>query len=200
VQSVGVRNSGRRPQRGGGGCGITCTRPRVPLTLALSRTHSLTLTYSLSHTLAHSHSLTLAHSHSPGARRGGGGCGTTCRRARLRSRCPLLEKGIQTPMAQGRSTEIISMIKWTRTSSLSITISLSPPSPCFGCEVQRPLSSELSTYKTVKSRPYAGLGFQIKVLHTFQVVPSSLKTTRRTATSRTRCPLLVWSLGVKGWE
>jgi len=31
-----------------------------------------------------------------------------------------LEKGIQTPMAQGRSTKIISMIKWIRTSRLSI--------------------------------------------------------------------------------
>jgi hypothetical protein len=31
-----------------------------------------------------------------------------------------LEKGIQTPMAQGRSTQIISMIKWIRTSRLSI--------------------------------------------------------------------------------
>ena len=36
-----------------------------------------------------------------------------------------LEKGIQTPMAQGRSTKIISMIKRTRTSRLSIKISLS---------------------------------------------------------------------------
>ena len=29
-----------------------------------------------------------------------------------------LEKGIQTPMAKGRSTKIISMIKWIRTSRL----------------------------------------------------------------------------------
>jgi len=36
-----------------------------------------------------------------------------------------LEKGIQTPMAQGRSTETISMIKWIRTSRLSIKNSLS---------------------------------------------------------------------------
>ena len=36
-----------------------------------------------------------------------------------------MEKGIQTPMAQGRSTEIISMIKWIRTSRLSIQNSLS---------------------------------------------------------------------------
>ena len=33
--------------------------------------------------------------------------------------------GIQTPMAQGRSTTIISMNQWTRTSRLSIKISLS---------------------------------------------------------------------------
>ena len=33
--------------------------------------------------------------------------------------------GIQTPMAQGRSTKIISMIKWIRTSRLSIKNSLS---------------------------------------------------------------------------
>jgi len=36
-----------------------------------------------------------------------------------------LEKGIQTPMAQGRSTKIISMIKWIRTSRLSIKNPLS---------------------------------------------------------------------------
>ena len=35
-----------------------------------------------------------------------------------------LEKGFQTPVAQGRSTRIISMIEWTRTSRLSIKISL----------------------------------------------------------------------------
>ena len=35
-----------------------------------------------------------------------------------------LEKGIQTPMVQGRSTQIISMIKWIRTSRLSIKNSL----------------------------------------------------------------------------
>ena len=34
-------------------------------------------------------------------------------------------KGIQTPMAQGRSTKIISMIKWIRTSRLSTKNSLS---------------------------------------------------------------------------
>jgi len=37
----------------------------------------------------------------------------------------LPEKGIQTPMAQGRSTIIISMIKWIRTSRLLIKNSLS---------------------------------------------------------------------------
>jgi len=36
-----------------------------------------------------------------------------------------LEMGIQTPMAQGRSTKIISIIKWIRTSRLSIKNSLS---------------------------------------------------------------------------
>ena len=41
---------------------------------------------------------------------------------------PQVEKGIQTPMAQGRSTEIISMIQWIRTSRLSIKHSLSPSS------------------------------------------------------------------------
>ena len=35
------------------------------------------------------------------------------------------KKGILTPVAQGRSTKLISMIKWTRTSRLSIKISLS---------------------------------------------------------------------------
>ena len=38
-----------------------------------------------------------------------------------------LEKGIQIPVVQGRSTH--SMIKWTRTSRLSIKISLSLPTP-----------------------------------------------------------------------
>ena len=37
-----------------------------------------------------------------------------------------LEKGIQTPMAQGRSTKTISMIKWIRTSRLSRKNALSP--------------------------------------------------------------------------
>jgi hypothetical protein len=36
-----------------------------------------------------------------------------------------LEKGIQTPMARDRSTKIILMIKWIRTSRLSIKNSLS---------------------------------------------------------------------------
>ena len=36
-----------------------------------------------------------------------------------------LEKEIQTPMGQGRSTNVISMIKWIRTSRLSIKNSLS---------------------------------------------------------------------------
>ena len=36
-----------------------------------------------------------------------------------------MEKGIQTPMAQGRSIKIILMIKWIRTSRLSIENSLS---------------------------------------------------------------------------
>ena len=36
-----------------------------------------------------------------------------------------LKEGIQTPMAQGRSTKIISMIKLIRTSRLSINKSLS---------------------------------------------------------------------------
>ena len=35
------------------------------------------------------------------------------------------KSGIQTPMAQGRSTTIVSMIQWTRTSRLSIRIFLS---------------------------------------------------------------------------
>ena len=35
-----------------------------------------------------------------------------------------LEKGIQPPMTQGRSTNIIAIIKWIRTSRLSINKSL----------------------------------------------------------------------------
>ena len=41
----------------------------------------------------------------------------------------LTEKEIQTPTAQGRSTKIISMIKWIRTSRLSIKNSLSEVLP-----------------------------------------------------------------------
>ena len=37
-----------------------------------------------------------------------------------------LKKGIEIPMEQGRSTVIVSMIKWIRTSRLSIKNSLSP--------------------------------------------------------------------------
>ena len=36
-----------------------------------------------------------------------------------------MEEGIQTPMAQGRSTKIIYMITWIRTSRLSVKKSLS---------------------------------------------------------------------------
>ena len=38
-----------------------------------------------------------------------------------------LAKGIETPMAHGRSTKIISMMKWIRTSRLSKKISLFYP-------------------------------------------------------------------------
>jgi hypothetical protein len=54
---------------------------------------------------------------------------------RLRQIQGYLERGIQTPMSQGRSTQIISMIKWIRTRRLSIKNFLSsphhftPPSP-----------------------------------------------------------------------
>ena len=40
------------------------------------------------------------------------------------TQCMGVEHGIQTSMAQGRSTKIISMIKWIRTSRLSIKNSL----------------------------------------------------------------------------
>jgi hypothetical protein len=49
-------------------------------------------------------------------------CSKTCFRLGCRPRTWKSE--IQTPMAQGRSTTIISMIQWTRTSRLSIKISL----------------------------------------------------------------------------
>ena len=53
-------------------------------------------------------------------------CGSR-RQSRLSSKVDirLPEKGIQTPMAQGRSTKIISMIKWIRTSRPSIKNSVS---------------------------------------------------------------------------
>jgi len=43
-----------------------------------------------------------------------------------------IEKGVQTPMAQGRSTKIILMISWIRTSRLSIEYCLSAGSPAVG--------------------------------------------------------------------
>ena len=43
----------------------------------------------------------------------------------VRSTQGYLEKAIQTPMAQGRSTEIISMMKWIETSRFSIQNSFS---------------------------------------------------------------------------
>ena len=51
-----------------------------------------------------------------------------CQRVSLASRREThgyLEKGVQTPMAQGRSTRIILMIKWVRVSRLSTKKSLS---------------------------------------------------------------------------
>ena len=55
-----------------------------------------------------------------------------------------LEKGIQIRMAQGRSTKIISMIKWSRTNSLSIKNSLSRApqgrTPCSGPSSGRTLT------------------------------------------------------------
>ena len=50
----------------------------------------------------------------------------TCRLSLGRQISGYLEKGIQTPMTQGRSTKIISKMKWIRTSRLSIKNSLSP--------------------------------------------------------------------------
>ena len=47
-----------------------------------------------------------------------------------------LKEGIQTPMAQGRSTEITSMMKWIRASRLSIKNSLSAFSPFRDCRVR----------------------------------------------------------------
>ena len=50
-----------------------------------------------------------------------------------------LEKGVQTPMAQGRSTKIISMIKWIGTNRLSMNNS---PSRVYGVEVDRGLHTQ----------------------------------------------------------
>jgi len=57
-----------------------------------------------------------------------------------------LAKGIQTPMAQGRSTKTISMVKWIRTSKLSIKNSPSNPSP--SSFVGTPLSPYGIAYRT----------------------------------------------------
>jgi hypothetical protein len=51
---------------------------------------------------------------------------STLPRARGRLILSYVEKGIQTPMAQGRSTKLSYMAKWIRTSSLGIKNSLSP--------------------------------------------------------------------------
>jgi len=65
------------------------------------------------------------------------------------------KSGIQTFMAQGRSTTIISMIQWTRTSSLSIKISLShdPPPDSRGRDTTNCfLSSNLTPHTSASRR------------------------------------------------
>ena len=70
-----------------------------------------------------------------------------------------LEKGIQTLVAQGRSTKTISMIMWTRTSRLSIKISLSlcllsircPPPPRGPMATGMPRSSDAAAPYRVTS-------------------------------------------------
>jgi hypothetical protein len=55
-----------------------------------------------------------------------------------------LEKGIQTPMTEGRSTKIISFIKWIRTRRLPTNNPLPPSTSDVG---RQPLSNEYGTYE-----------------------------------------------------
>ena len=63
-----------------------------------------------------------------------------------------LEKGIQTPMAQGRSTKIMSTIKWIRTSGLLMKNSLCVARLAFGSSGLefRILGSGLRVYHDVQ--------------------------------------------------
>ena len=91
-------------------------------------------------------------------------------------------------MAQGRSTTIISMLQWTRTSRLSIKISLSlgfcgiqsvsQPGSCFIQDYTSHCRVNVAHIR--QSRPDSGLGVRIKVLQTFGVVALSLGSGRPT--------------------
>ena len=110
----------------------------LDLSLLFRRTHSLALTHSSAHSLTHSLTLSLSQSHSlshsltlgeregVGARYGGRVTRTPCFRHQPNADIPEDATEIQTPMAQGRSSEVISTIEWIRTSRLSIKDSLSP--------------------------------------------------------------------------
>jgi hypothetical protein len=71
-------------------------------------------------------------------------------------------------MAQGRSTEIITMMKWIRTSRLSIKNSLSLKEETGGTLWR-------NVAHTRQSSPDPGLDFEVKILKTFRVVAFSLK-------------------------
>ena len=58
-------------------------------------------------------------------------------------------------MAQGRSTKIISMIMWTRTSRLSIKVSLS------GLLARRERSLALTRERYRRAAPVQGVGFRV---------------------------------------
>ena len=70
----------------------------------------------------------------------------------------LLEMGIQTPMAQGRPTKIISMIRWIRTSRLPIKSSLS------SLEFERSIRIEAGggTPEGARMGETGGLAFSLK--------------------------------------
>ena len=78
-----------------------------------------------------------------------------------------LEQGIQTSMAQGRSTEIILIIKWIRTSRLSINNSLPLLISADGVEGGAPEGCEPPKEKVYGGAPGASRARNLFILFCF---------------------------------
>ena len=131
----------------------------TPHTKFVNFTHTFPLPHTYIPSLTHKHSLTLSLALS---------LSLTHTRSRTHSRSltrtlslPIgryilvyMEKMMQTPMAKSRSTKIIKMMKWIRTSTLSIKNSVSRPS--------RIVCKGISSLTTMKPLPNLGAMFRIK--------------------------------------